>query len=101
MAILLPSCPGFFTTYCHVDVPKLEDYDEIRTHQRRSHTQACLGTGPSNYGSGPWVIISQAQSASFEHVVSSVSTSGWVGLPGYGFQVAHGGQVGNEVCLVM
>ena len=31
----------------------------------------------------------------FEHMVS-LSTSGQVGLPGYGFQVAHGGQVGQQ-----
>ena len=31
----------------------------------------------------------------FEHMVS-LSTSGQVGLPGYRFQVAHGGQVGQQ-----
>ena len=48
-------------------------------------------------------VISQAQSASFEHVGRSVPTSGQVGLPGspgYGFQVAVEVKLVNKVCLV-
>ena len=61
-----------------------------------SHTRASLGTGPGNYtvlGLGNYM-----SELTFEHIVN-LSTSGQVGLPGYGFQVAHGGQVGQQNLL--
>ena len=67
--------------------------------------QRHLATTPSNLwqtnGVAPGPARAQAWVISFEHVVRSVSTSGRVGLPGYGFQVAHGGQVGQQSLFSM
>ena len=51
--------------------------------------------GPGNHSSGPGQLVKLSQQV-FEYVARSVSTSGQVGLPGFGFQVGHGSQIGQQ-----
>ena len=52
--------------------------------------------GPKFYDTRQLRFCARAIKLSFWTCGESVSTSGWVGLPGYGFQVAQGGQVGQQ-----